>query len=47
VYIGDTLKEKNYTSNLRMQIGLNANTTANTAPTVYDWSLNYFCNSAQ
>jgi hypothetical protein len=47
VYIGDALKDKNYTSNLRMQIGLGANTTANTAPTVYDWSLNYFCNSAQ
>jgi hypothetical protein len=47
VYIGDALKDKNYTSNLRMQIGMTANTTANTAPTVYDWSLNYFCNSAQ
>ena len=47
VYIGDALDDKNYTSNLRMQISLGANTTANTAPTVYDWSLNYFCNSAQ
>jgi hypothetical protein len=47
VYIGDALKEKNYTTNLRMQIGLTANTTANTAPTVYDWGINYFCNSAQ
>jgi hypothetical protein len=47
VYIGDVLKNTNYTSNLRMQVGLTANTSANTAPIVYDWSVNYFCNSAQ
>jgi hypothetical protein len=47
VYIGDALRDKNYTANLRMQIGLTANTSANTAPTIYDWSLNYFCNSVQ
>jgi hypothetical protein len=47
IYIGDALKEKNYMNNMRMQIGLTSNPLVNTAPTVYDWSLNYFCNSAQ
>jgi hypothetical protein len=47
VYIGDALANTNYTSNLRMQVSLAANTSANTAPTVYDWALTYLCNSAQ
>jgi len=46
VYVGGVLGTANYTSNLRMQIDLTANTTANTAPTVRDWSLSYLCNSA-
>jgi hypothetical protein len=46
VYAGAVLGSGNYTSNLRMKVGLTANTTANTAPTVNDWSLSYLCNTA-
>ena len=46
VYIGGVLGTTNYTSALRMQIGMTGNVTANTAPTVHDWSLTYVCNQA-
>jgi hypothetical protein len=46
VYVGEALATGNYTANLRMFIGLTGNTTANTGPTVRNWSLSYVCNSA-
>lgn len=46
VYVGGVLGDRNGTSSLRMQIGLTANTTANTSPTVHDWALTYICNSS-
>jgi hypothetical protein len=45
VYIGDVLGSKNYAANLRMNVALTGNTTANTAPIVHDWSLTYVCSS--
>ncbi|MET0386531.1 MAG: hypothetical protein ABW321_11260 [Polyangiales bacterium] len=45
VYAGKALGTSNYTSNVRVFIDLAANVSDNTAPTVYDWSLNYMCNS--
>jgi hypothetical protein len=45
VYIGGVLGSSNYAANLRMNIGLRANVSANTTPTVYDWSLTYVCNN--
>ncbi|MEY4580731.1 MAG: hypothetical protein RL701_5434, partial [Pseudomonadota bacterium] len=46
VYVGSALGTGNYTANVRMNVVLNANVTANTGPTVHDWSLTYVCNSA-
>ena len=46
VYIGGVLGTANYTTSLRMNIGLTGNTSANTAPTVHDWALTYVCNQA-
>jgi hypothetical protein len=43
--VGDLLGTHNHQPNLRVQIGLTANTTANVGPTVHDWQLNYLCKS--
>jgi hypothetical protein len=45
VYIGGVLGSANFSANLRMNIALTGNTSANTAPTVEDWSLTYVCSS--
>ncbi|HKP64278.1 MAG TPA: EB domain-containing protein [Polyangiales bacterium] len=44
--VGDVLGEQNYQPNLRVQIGLTANTALNVGPTVHDWQLSYLCKSA-
>jgi hypothetical protein len=44
--VGELLGMSNYKPNMRVQIGLAANTTANIGPTVHDWSLNYLCKSS-
>jgi hypothetical protein len=45
VYVGGILGSANYAANLRMNIAMTGNTTANVAPTVHDWSLTYVCNN--
>jgi hypothetical protein len=46
VYVGSTLGSQNFLPNLRMQIGMTANSADNLSPTVHDWSVNYVCKSS-
>jgi hypothetical protein len=46
VDVGDLLGAQNFERNLRVEIGLNANTTTNVGPTVHDWQINYLCKSS-
>ena len=46
VDVGAALGGRNYASNLRVRIGLTANTMTNTGPVVNNWSINYLCKNA-